>query len=119
MVTAISNKGLISQEHSLQQRPNFFISNQHPAEHVFPKKAKKTQKRYMQRNLQLAGGMTMKEWVAQVSELSEYLKDFPTHNRNKIEPFNDNKLLDILEYGVPVTWRREFTVQGFDPVDQG
>eukprot|EP00957_Ditylum_brightwellii_P047083 3575570-Ditylum_brightwellii.AAC.1 len=27
--------------------------------------------------------------------------------------------MDILEYGVPVAWHREFTVQGFDPVDQG
>eukprot|EP00957_Ditylum_brightwellii_P146751 11171856-Ditylum_brightwellii.AAC.1 len=27
--------------------------------------------------------------------------------------------MDILEYGVPMAWRREFTVQGFDPVDQG
>eukprot|EP00957_Ditylum_brightwellii_P183134 13948558-Ditylum_brightwellii.AAC.1 len=27
--------------------------------------------------------------------------------------------MDILEYGVPVGWHREFTVQGFDPVDQG
>eukprot|EP00957_Ditylum_brightwellii_P058495 4435982-Ditylum_brightwellii.AAC.1 len=27
--------------------------------------------------------------------------------------------MDILEYGVFPSWRREFTVQGFDPVDQG
>eukprot|EP00957_Ditylum_brightwellii_P032405 2455547-Ditylum_brightwellii.AAC.1 len=27
--------------------------------------------------------------------------------------------MDILEYGVPARWRREFTVQRFDPVDQG
>eukprot|EP00957_Ditylum_brightwellii_P074559 5665581-Ditylum_brightwellii.AAC.1 len=27
--------------------------------------------------------------------------------------------MDILEFGVPSSWRREFTVQGFDPVDQG
>eukprot|EP00957_Ditylum_brightwellii_P141591 10786646-Ditylum_brightwellii.AAC.1 len=27
--------------------------------------------------------------------------------------------MDILEYGVPAAWRREFTVQRFDPVDQG
>eukprot|EP00957_Ditylum_brightwellii_P123286 9400186-Ditylum_brightwellii.AAC.1 len=27
--------------------------------------------------------------------------------------------MDILEFGVPVSWRREFTVQGFNPVDQG
>eukprot|EP00957_Ditylum_brightwellii_P182835 13927217-Ditylum_brightwellii.AAC.1 len=27
--------------------------------------------------------------------------------------------MDILEFGVPASWRREFTVQGLDPVDQG
>eukprot|EP00957_Ditylum_brightwellii_P000878 69819-Ditylum_brightwellii.AAC.1 len=27
--------------------------------------------------------------------------------------------MNILEYGVPARWCREFTVQGFDPVDQG
>eukprot|EP00957_Ditylum_brightwellii_P124032 9454227-Ditylum_brightwellii.AAC.1 len=27
--------------------------------------------------------------------------------------------MDILEYGVLVGWRREFMVQGFDPVVQG
>eukprot|EP00957_Ditylum_brightwellii_P149386 11378120-Ditylum_brightwellii.AAC.1 len=27
--------------------------------------------------------------------------------------------MDILEFGVPASWRREFTVQRFDPVDQG
>eukprot|EP00957_Ditylum_brightwellii_P128786 9824234-Ditylum_brightwellii.AAC.1 len=30
-----------------------------------------------------------------------------------------DELLDILEYGVPASWHREFTVQGFDPVTQG
>eukprot|EP00957_Ditylum_brightwellii_P023362 1763172-Ditylum_brightwellii.AAC.1 len=62
--------------------------------------------------------MTVKEWVAQVSELNGYLKDFPAHNGNRIHPLDDDKLLDILEYGVPALWHREFTVQGFDPVDQ-
>eukprot|EP00957_Ditylum_brightwellii_P101939 7769436-Ditylum_brightwellii.AAC.1 len=27
--------------------------------------------------------------------------------------------MDILEYGVPARWCREFVIQGFDPVDQG
>eukprot|EP00957_Ditylum_brightwellii_P063479 4818933-Ditylum_brightwellii.AAC.1 len=27
--------------------------------------------------------------------------------------------MDILEFGVPASWHREFTVQGFNPVDQG
>eukprot|EP00957_Ditylum_brightwellii_P056206 4260883-Ditylum_brightwellii.AAC.1 len=61
----------------------------------------------------------MKEWVAQVSELNKYLKDFPAQHRNKTQPLNEDKLMDILEYGVPARWCRKFTLQRFDPVDQG
>eukprot|EP00957_Ditylum_brightwellii_P190017 14466075-Ditylum_brightwellii.AAC.1 len=43
----------------------------------------------------------MKEWVAQVSELNSYLKDFPAHSKNTIQPLNADDLLDILEFGVP------------------
>eukprot|EP00957_Ditylum_brightwellii_P046944 3562756-Ditylum_brightwellii.AAC.1 len=43
---------------------------------------------------------------------------FPAHNGNPTQPLDTDKLLDILEYGVPAKWRREFTVQGFDLVDQ-
>eukprot|EP00957_Ditylum_brightwellii_P128827 9827442-Ditylum_brightwellii.AAC.1 len=63
--------------------------------------------------------MTVKEWVAQVSELNEYLKDFPAQNGNEVQPLDKDKIMDILEYGVPVAQHREFTLQGFDPVDQG
>eukprot|EP00957_Ditylum_brightwellii_P008724 661878-Ditylum_brightwellii.AAC.1 len=60
----------------------------------------------------------MKEWVARVSELNGYFKDFLAHNRNTIQPLDADELLDILEYRVPAKWRRALTVQGFDPVDQ-
>eukprot|EP00957_Ditylum_brightwellii_P120780 9212565-Ditylum_brightwellii.AAC.1 len=63
--------------------------------------------------------MAMNEWVARVSELNGYLKAFPAHNRKRIHPLDDDKLLDILECGVPASWHRKFTVQGFVPVDQG
>eukprot|EP00957_Ditylum_brightwellii_P029303 2214894-Ditylum_brightwellii.AAC.1 len=62
---------------------------------------------------------TVKEWVVHVQELNRYLKDFSDHNRNPTQPLDEDKLLDILEFGVLASWRREFTVQGFDPVDQG
>eukprot|EP00957_Ditylum_brightwellii_P065782 4990091-Ditylum_brightwellii.AAC.1 len=86
---------------------------------MFPKKARQTQECCMQKNLWLVGGMAVKEWVAQVSELNGYLKEFPAHNGNRIQPLNDGEFLDILEYIVPALWCREFTIQGFDPVDQG
>eukprot|EP00957_Ditylum_brightwellii_P183944 14011273-Ditylum_brightwellii.AAC.1 len=72
----------------------------------------------MQRNIHFGGGITVKEWVTQASELNGYLKDFPVHNRNVIQPLDEDKLLEIMQYGVPASWYRELTVQRFDPVDQ-
>eukprot|EP00957_Ditylum_brightwellii_P042396 3210123-Ditylum_brightwellii.AAC.1 len=73
----------------------------------------------MERNICYSRGTTTKEWAARVLELNSYLKDFPMYNRNLTQPLNVDELLDILEYGVPASWHREFTVQGTDPVDQG
>eukprot|EP00957_Ditylum_brightwellii_P125174 9542993-Ditylum_brightwellii.AAC.1 len=61
----------------------------------------------------------VKEWVARIKELNKYLKDFQDHNGNPTQPLDADELMDILEFGVPASWRREFTVQGFNPVDQG
>ena len=35
------------------------------------------------------------------------------------QPLNDAEIMEILEYGVPSMYRKEFTVQGFDPLTQG
>eukprot|EP00957_Ditylum_brightwellii_P198553 15132525-Ditylum_brightwellii.AAC.1 len=61
----------------------------------------------------------MKEWVAQVKDLNGYLKNFPDHNGNPTQPLDPDELMDILEFRVPASWHREFTVQGFNPADQG
>eukprot|EP00957_Ditylum_brightwellii_P116100 8856563-Ditylum_brightwellii.AAC.1 len=105
--------------HGNQTVPHFDLCLDDVAEHVFPVKAGQIQKHYMRRNICYGKEFTVKEWVAKVTELNSYLKDFPAHNRNPTQPLNTDELLDILEFGVPVRWRREFTVQGFDPVDQG
>eukprot|EP00957_Ditylum_brightwellii_P082737 6290881-Ditylum_brightwellii.AAC.1 len=55
--------------------------------------------------------LTVKEWVAQVQEPNGYLKDFLAHNANPTQPLDKDELLDILEFWVPASWRREFTVQ--------
>ena len=63
--------------------------------------------------------MSVKEWVARVLELNEYLKEFPTVNGAKETKLPESEVMEILEYGVPAQYRREFTVQGFDPLTQG
>eukprot|EP00957_Ditylum_brightwellii_P177602 13528116-Ditylum_brightwellii.AAC.1 len=54
--------------HKVCPTSNFVLDDM--AEHIFPENARQTQKRYMRRNLQLVGEMTIKEWVAWASELN-------------------------------------------------
>eukprot|EP00957_Ditylum_brightwellii_P013873 1045721-Ditylum_brightwellii.AAC.1 len=84
-------------DHCAQSVPHFKLCLDDVTEHVFPEKARQTQKRYMHRNL----------------------KDFLAQNRNQVQPLDKDKIMNILEYGVPAAWCREFSMQGFDPVDQG
>eukprot|EP00957_Ditylum_brightwellii_P013872 1045720-Ditylum_brightwellii.AAC.1 len=86
-------------DHGTQSVPHFELCLDDVAEHVFPKEARQTQKRYTRRNLWIVGEMTIKEWVAWVLELNKNLKDFPTQNGNKVQPLNKDKIMDILEYG--------------------
>eukprot|EP00957_Ditylum_brightwellii_P066588 5053928-Ditylum_brightwellii.AAC.1 len=99
--------------------PHFELCLDDVAEHVSPEKAGQIQKRSMQRNIHYDKEFTAKEWVAQITELNRYLKDFPAHNGNPTQHLDADELLNILEFGVLARWHREFTVQGFDPVDQG
>eukprot|EP00957_Ditylum_brightwellii_P042665 3230460-Ditylum_brightwellii.AAC.1 len=101
--------------HRSQTVPHFELCLDDVAKHVFPEKSGQIQKCYMWRKICYSRGTTVKERVARVSELNSYLKDFPAHNRNPTQPLNADEPLDILEYGVPASLHREFTVQGFDP----
>eukprot|EP00957_Ditylum_brightwellii_P203033 15332938-Ditylum_brightwellii.AAC.1 len=56
---------------------------------------------------------------SQSFETEQLSQGFPVTNGNPTQPLNVDELLDILEYGVPASWRKEFTVQRFDPMDQG
>ena len=105
--------------HGNQTVPHFELCLDGVAKHVFSEKAGQIQKRYMQRNICYGKDNTVKEWVARVRELNGYLKDFSAHNGNPTQPLDADELLNILEVGVPLSWRREFTVQGFNPADQG
>eukprot|EP00957_Ditylum_brightwellii_P115279 8790537-Ditylum_brightwellii.AAC.1 len=77
--------------HGNQTVPHFELCLDDVADHNFPEKGGQIQKRYMRRK----------------------------HNGNLTQPLGADELLDILEFGVPSSWRRESTVQGFDSVDQG
>ena len=59
---------------------------------------------------------SIKTWVTPVLELNEYLKEFPKVNGTEERKLKKEEILGILEFGIPCSWRREMTVQGFDTV---
>eukprot|EP00957_Ditylum_brightwellii_P024082 1816282-Ditylum_brightwellii.AAC.1 len=74
--------------HGNQTVPHFKLCLDGVAKHLFREKSGQIQKHYKQRNICYSRGTTMKEWVARVSELNGYLKDFPVHNRNPTQPLD-------------------------------
>ena len=81
--------------------------------YVFPTRALQVQKRYMQRHMRKSPYMKMKEYMAWVEELNNYLLMFPNYTiRDKL---HKDKLLDIYEYGIPKSWQKHFLLQNWDP----
>ena len=58
--------------------------------------------------------MTTREYIARVNEINAYLSSFPPFQANQKIP--EDEILDILEFGVPSTWQKEFWRQGYDPI---
>ena len=60
--------------------------------------------------------MTTREYIARVNQINSYLTSFPPFQRNQALP--EDEVLDLLEFGVPSTWQKEFWRQGYDPISK-
>ena len=81
--------------------------------YVFPTRALQVQKRYMRRHMRKAPYMQMKEYMARVQELNNYLTMFPGYTQG--DEIHEDELLDIYEYGIPKSWSRQFLMQNWNP----
>ena len=83
---------------------------------IFPKKALVTQLRHMRRFLRKPYTMSVRDYVARVVEINSYLTEFPPINATTPSAvLGEAELLDILEFGVPLTWQKTMVLHGFDP----
>ena len=80
--------------------------------HVFPKKALALQKRYMRRFMRKPRELKTRLYVARVTELNNYLKQFPPFADDQSIP--QDELMDIFEFSMPATWQKQAIIQGFD-----
>jgi hypothetical protein len=85
-------------------------------EHIFPKRAIQVQKRWMRRYLRKPKDKTIREYVARVREINAWFPTYPIINGdvNQAVGLNEDELLDLLENGIPSSWRKEMLKQGFD-----
>jgi hypothetical protein len=86
--------------------------------HIFPKRAAQTQKRFMRRFLKKPADMTTRDYVSRVIELNGMFERFPSSaNYLAVVKLDEDELLDLLEYGLPLHWQLEMVLHDFDPAD--
>eukprot|EP00957_Ditylum_brightwellii_P048612 3688864-Ditylum_brightwellii.AAC.1 len=82
--------------------PNFTKCLYAVTEHVFPKKAYKTQKKYIL-NIRKPLAYGLREWISRMIKLNDYLEKFPVPNRVTAEKISREEFVDLLEDRSPVS----------------
>jgi hypothetical protein len=84
--------------------------------HIFPKRALQVQKCWMRRYLRKPKDKTIREFVARVHEINAWFTTYPVTDGdvNLPQGLTEDELLDLLENGIPSTWKKEMLKQGFD-----
>jgi hypothetical protein len=96
---------------------NFGKSLQALAKHVFPKYALATQKQWFRRSVHKKPGLRTREWLARLTEINEMLPEFPP-NFNDAQKIPEDELKDIVEFGVPASWRTVWVQHDFQPMQR-
>ena len=88
------------------------------ANHVFPKNALSSQKAWLRRSEDVKKKPTMSTriWTAQLQEINQMLSECPPAY-SKTQRILDEDFVEVIEYGIPYSWRAKMAEQGFVPVN--
>ena len=53
--------------------------------------------------------------MACVNEMHNFLREFPSPNGEAATALPEDEILDLLEFGVPNSWQKQFLMHQFDP----
>ena len=85
---------------------------------VFPKRATKTWKRFMQRFLKKPSDMKTRDFISCVIKLNGIFGKLPqTNNYLVVIELYEDELLDLIEYGLLLHWKLEMVLHNFDRAD--
>eukprot|EP00957_Ditylum_brightwellii_P055691 4219721-Ditylum_brightwellii.AAC.1 len=91
----------------IKDGPNFTKCLAAVMEHVFLKKAYKTQKKYLQ-NIRKPLALGLREWILRMIKLNNYLESFPVPDRVTAKKISREEFVGVLEDGIPYQWKLEF-----------
>ena len=88
------------------------------ANHVFPKNALSSQKAWLRcsDDIKKKPNMPTRTWTARLQEINQMLSEFPPAF-SKIQRISDKDFVEVIEYGIPYSWRAKMAEQGFVPVN--
>eukprot|EP00957_Ditylum_brightwellii_P190729 14520270-Ditylum_brightwellii.AAC.1 len=81
--------------------------------HIFPKKAYKMQKKYIQ-NIRKPLRFGSHKWILQIIKLNYYLVHFLVPDGVTATKISRKEFVDTLEDGILYQWKLEFKEEGFD-----
>ena len=82
---------------------------------VFPHRALSNQIRWMERRMRKPAGMGIRAFVAAVTQMNAKLIRFP--GATKEDLFKAERLVELLEFALPNSWRAKFDLAGYTPSD--
>ena len=88
------------------------------ANHVFPKNALSSQKAWLRRSddVRKQPNMSTRIWTARLQEINQMLSEFPPSFSNT-QRLTDEDFVEVIEYGIPHSWRTKMAEHGFVPVN--
>ena len=88
------------------------------AKFVFPKNALMNQKSWLRRstNARKTSETPARNWVARLQEINMMLPDFPP-DFNQSQMMRPEDVTEILEFGIPKSWKAKMVENGFVPAD--
>ena len=101
----------------IESQENFTKSMEALASHIFPKFALSNQKAWLRRSddVRKKPLMSTQMWAARLNEINQMLVEFPP-KFNESQKLTEEDFIELIEYGIPQSWRAKMVEQGFIPI---
>ena len=85
--------------------------------HMFPLNSYQRQRHYLNRMVRKPKDWSIREFVTRLSELNDYLGDFPSpSDKITVKKFDEHEIADIASNAIPNPWRKAMAMHNFDPL---